>query len=340
MEAIYFGTFAPFHKGHAHMVIYGKRHYEHLHLVCSGSTNDRGDKANMPLFDRFRTLREIYNEDEIVTVYHVNEDNITPMPNGWKEWLDILASKIPDLKSKVFICSEEQYEKELVNRGYKVDLYHRNDVVVSATRIRENPYQNWDYINKYFKKFFTKKVLVYGTASTGKTTLTKDLASYFNTSFSLEYAREYELECNVLDEELDIRDLTNIGIGQFNQNKKHINSPACNKIFIADTDVMTTANYLHYYNKEDSHYSAVENIFSGLIEKQKWDLILFLQPDTQYVDDGFRDMAHSKQSVRDEFNDLFEANLKKHHLEYVKLSGDFYTKYKTSIELIEALIEQ
>jgi len=40
------------------------------------------------------------------------------------------------------------------------------------------------------KSFYTKKVLIYGSESCGKTVLTQDLARIFNTGFSLEYYKE------------------------------------------------------------------------------------------------------------------------------------------------------
>lgn len=340
MEAVYFGTFAPLHKGHMSMIIKAKRKYDHVHIVCSGYENDRGNIAGICHFDRYRTIREVYKTDELVTVHLLDETKIARYPNGWSDWLEILSSLVDGFEDKVFICSEEEYANELISRGYKVDVGDRSIVEISGTKIRNNPYQYWDLINKYFKKFFTKKVLIYGTASTGKTTLTKDLANYYNTSYSLEYAREYEITHNVLDEELDIRDLTNIGIGQFEQNKAHISSPACNKIFFADTDVMTTLNYLEQYNPNDHKYKAVESIFDGLIQRQEWDLILFLQPDIEYIDDGFRDMSHSNQQFRNDFNEVFRERLEKYNLDYVELVGNHEKKFSTAIKYCDLIIKK
>ncbi len=340
MQAIYFGTFAPLHRGHMSLAIYAKRKYDMVNIVCSGYTGDRGDLAGISPYERFRTIRQIFSGDDLVKVHRLDETNIPRYPNGWTYWLEIMESLVGSLDDKVFICAEQEYADELTRRGYNVDLCDRSILPVSGTMIRENPYENWEYLNKFFKKFFTKKVLIYGTASTGKTTLTRDLANYFNTSYSLEYAREYEEQYNVLDDELDIRDLTNIGIGQFNLNKKHIYSPACNKIFFADTDVMTTANYLYAYMKDDPSYHDVANIFNGLIEKQHWDLILFLQPDTKYMDDGFRDMSHADESARIAFNHVFKQTLDKHNLTYHELSGSFDEKFNQAVKLCAMLVNQ
>lgn len=338
MRAIYFGTFAPLHKGHSFLIINAKRKYGCVEIICSGYENDRGDLAGISLVDRYRTIREIFKDDELVQVHKLDETKIARYPDGWTEWLSEIKKLVGDFEGCVFICSEKEYQDELIKRGYHVDIGDRSVVPISGTEIRTNPYDNWDYINKYFKKFFTNRILIYGTASTGKTTLTKDLANYYNTSYSLEYAREYQEKYNVLDDELDIRDLTNIGIGQFNQNKAHIMSPACNKIFFADTDVMTTLNYLEYYNSEEEEYAAVSSIFNGLIAKQKWELILFLQPDTEYVNDGFRDMGHSDQEFRRKFNDIFRQKLLDNNLTYIELAGSFTDKFNAAVMCCDELL--
>lgn len=338
MKAIYFGTFAPLHKGHVSNIIYAKRKYEHVTVFVSGYTMDRGEKANMPLLDRYRVIREVFNKDELVTVEMINEDNIEKYPLGWDMWLDEIESKVYDINNCVFICGEKEYQEELEKRGYKVDFMDRSVIPISATKIRENPYLNWEYIHKKFRKFFVKKVLIYGTASTGKTTLTKDLANYYNTTYTVEYAREYEDKYNVLDDELDIRDLTNIGIGQFNKNKNKIGSTKTNKFFFADTDVMTTKVYLKEYSYDDANYMSVKNIFNGLIDKQKWDLILFLQPDTEYVNDGFRDMNHANEDRRYNMNKMFEKVLQDNNLKYLELTGNYMEKFNKAVIECDKLI--
>ena len=58
------------------------------------------------------------------------------------------------------------------------------DVFLFAGDIRSNILGNWHYILGAARPFFSKKVLIAGTESCGKTTLTKCLANLYNTSWS------------------------------------------------------------------------------------------------------------------------------------------------------------
>ncbi|WP_088825636.1 AAA family ATPase [Listeria goaensis] len=349
---IYFGTFAPCHIGHYELVIRAKRECEEgVVVVVSGYDGDRGGSSGMGLTDRFRAMRELFKDDEMVQVIKLDEKDIPAYisadVNGWEEWWallqTILAKELLTNSPRNYYVGEPEYQQELQKRVAREDVItflERKETGLSGTLCRENPVKYWDYIMKPFRKFYVKKVLIYGTASTGKTTLTRDLARHYATSFSLEYAREYEETYNVRDDELSFRDLLNIGIGQFENNKKHIHSPANNGVFIADTDTMTTLNYIQYYCTEEE----VENarvVFKHYIEKQEWDLIITLPPATRYVDDGFRDMSYSDDATRERMHQNFLNTLTEYNLsdKVAVLEGSFYEQYQAAIKLIDNLIK-
>ncbi|MEH7393369.1 AAA family ATPase [Bacillus sp. JJ1474] len=63
---------------------------------------------------------------------------------------------------------------------------------ISATNIREKGiFEYWDYIPDEVKTFFIKKVVILGTESCGKSTLTRNLALIYNTTYVKEYGRDY-----------------------------------------------------------------------------------------------------------------------------------------------------
>ncbi|MCB7127795.1 hypothetical protein LIZ53_16760, partial [Lachnoclostridium sp. 210928-DFI.6.3] len=85
----------------------------------------------------------------------------------------------------IFYVGEADYQAELNRRGFESSLEERQ-VGISATMIRENPSRYWKYMAQPFRRHFTKKVLIMGSASNGKTTLAKDLARYYDAPVSLE----------------------------------------------------------------------------------------------------------------------------------------------------------
>ena len=353
---VYFGTFAPCHVGHLEQIIRAKRENKNALVIVSGYDDDRGDKAGMSLTNRVKAMRELLKDDENVTVVTLDETNIPRYPAGWAPWLDLLKDKIQEqtvsldlpMESVTFYVGEEEYIEPL--DSYFTKAFAKSDVQItkvdrritgiSGTSIRENPILNWDFVTRPFRRFFVKNILVIGTASTGKTTLVRDLARRYSTSYSLEYSREYQTTRQVRDDELDIKDLHTIGIGQFELNRKHIHSPGTRKVFFADTDVMTTKLYTKLYApKED--YEKIAPVFDYYISLQTWALIIVLPPTTNYVDDGFRDMSMADEKARLDMHQMFLDEIKYQGLEdrMVVLKGEsFQEKYEEAHRLVDEIL--
>ena len=178
---------------------------------------------------------------------------------------------------------------------------------------RENPLTHWNYIAFPFRRHFTKKVLILGSASNGKTTLAKDLGLFFNAPVSLEYARKYQLENDVRDEELVPKDYFYLLLGQYDQTSKIIDGKYNNGLVIADTNSVVTKAYFDYYHPFASgvDVDAFEKLFESIVRKEDWDLIFFVEPTGDYVDDGFRDMSMSSDDIRQDFSSKLKLLLAK-----------------------------
>lgn len=353
---IYFGTFAPCHVGHLEQIIRAKRENAHALVIVSGYDGDRGDLAGMSLTNRVKAMRELLKDDTNVTVLTLDETNIPRYPDGWGPWLALLQEKIETaakendyaMESVTFYVGEEEYiqpldeyfKGEFKSSDVQITKVDRRITGISGTSIRENPILNWDFVTRPFRRFFVQNILIIGTASTGKTTLVRDLARRYSTSYSLEYSREYQTTRQVRDDELDIKDLHAIGIGQFELNRKHIHSPGTRKVFFADTDVMTTKLYTKLYALPED-YEKIAPVFDYYISLQTWALIIVLPPTTQYVDDGFRDMSMADQKARLDMHQMFLDEIKYQGLEdkMVVLKGDsFQEKYEEAHRLVDEIL--
>ena len=197
---IVFGTFAPMHVGHVDLITKAKRANDNVLVIVSGSNTqkDRGTRAGLSLNQRFRYVREVFYDDELVVVDKLDEAGMPAYPEGWVPWVnrvkELIAKNTDDPEKITFYVGEPEYVTEL-NRYYpqaQVELIERSIINISATEIRDNPMENWRFITKPFRRHFTRKVLVVGSASGGKTTLVKDLARTYNAPCTLESAREYQ----------------------------------------------------------------------------------------------------------------------------------------------------
>ena len=295
---VVFGTFAPLHNGHQAIIYKALMENDGVVLIVSGYKGDRGDVIGLPLEKRFRYLREAFNDELNLRIDLLDESDLSRYPEGWDDWTlkfnDIIQNNLKDSGSHQFkaYVGEPEYVDELKKRlphNFEINLQDRTLIPITATEIREHPLKHWNSINRIFRRHFTKKVLVAGSASTGKSTLVKRLARTFNAPFSEEYARLYEEQNNVTDAELKASDYAEFIMGQWNANYKEVISPSNNGLTIFDTDVMVTRAYAQLYLSTKDNQE-LESIFNLFINKQDFDLIFIIPPITEYVNDGFRNM--------------------------------------------------
>lgn len=304
---VFFGTLAPMHVGHQAEIYKATALNDGVVVIASGYTGDRGDQMGLPVEKRFRYLREAFSDESDIKIDYINEDNMPQMPDGWDEWTRTLVAtvkrNIVNQDAKItFYTGEPDYKVELEKRlpqtgQFKVSLMDRTVLKISATEIRKDPIANWDYINRVFRRHFTKKVTVMGSASTGKSTLVRRLARTSNSPFSEEYAREYQERSNVSDDELIVKDYIRLIQGQYDANSREINSPANNGLTIFDTDAMVTKVYADMW-LDEADRAQLQPLFDNTISEEQIDLILVIPPVTPYVDDGFRNMSTADEASR------------------------------------------
>lgn len=347
---IVFGTFAPLHQGHLDVIMRAKKECDGGCLVIvDGRDNDRGGKE-MPLKLRYRYVREFFADDDLVAVYAINETElgIEEYPNGWDKFIKAVE-RIFSLGadgSAVFYVSEKEYATHLNELGYEVVKLDRTENPISATMIRENPIKHWDKITYPFRRVFSTNILICGTASEGKTTLTMDLGKYFNVPYSHEYARDYMEESNVSEWELDGADYMAFLDGQYQMNKKLINSPSNQGVFFADSDSMTTRMYAEYYCKDpeldltEDEFKDIAVAADAITKKCRWDKIYLLCPHGVFVDDHTRYMAFSGEDERKELFEILCNNIKAsgNWDKVTILDGGYYNNFKKIVNDVREIM--
>ena len=366
---VVFGSFAPLHQGHLDLIYRAKKENDGgaIVIVC-GFDGDKGEPM-MPHSRRYRYVREFFADDDLVAVYGINDTEIgAPMyPNGWPKWLEefnriwaqatkpsweeIKTEKFSGAQcvepERVWYVGDHEYFLDLTQRNEKAILVDRvADNPICATMIRQNPVKHWDKITFPFKRLFSHNILICGTASEGKSTLTADLGKYFNAPYSHEYARDYMKESCVADWELDGADFMAFLDGQYRLNRSLINSPGNNGIFFADSDSMVTRMYAEYYAKDkacglsEKEFEQVASMADAITAKCRWDKIFLLAPKGVFVDDHERYMAHSGMSERQELFNILCENIKRsgNWDKVVILQEGYYENFMTIVRYVREVM--
>ena len=362
---VVFGSFAPLHQGHLDCIMRAKKENDGgaIVIVC-GFDGDKGGEM-MPLKRRYRYVREFFADDDLVAVYAIDDGEIgaKPYPDGWEQWLgefaNIWAKAVePDWDSSIFknpypkrhwYAGDPNYVSDLIERGEEATLLDRvADNPICATMIRQNPIKHWDKITFPFRRLFSHNVLICGTASEGKSTLTTDLGKYFNAPYSYEWARDYMRDSCVVDWELDGADYMAFLEGQYNLNKKMINSPGNHGIFFADSDSMVTRMYAEYYAKDETcaltqeEFERIAVMADEITRKSRWDKIFLLAPHGVFVDDHERYMAHSGMKERQELFEILCNNIKAsgNWDKVTILTGSYYDNFISIVNYVKEVMNR
>ena len=172
------------------------------------------------------------------------------------------------------------------------------------------------------------KVVIFGPESTGKTTLSRQLATHYKTLWVPEFAREYLQEkWNASKEICQKEDILPIAKGQI-QLKKKLGKKA-NKLLICDTDVLETKVY-----SEQFYNGFFPAELDEIIKDNEYDLYLLTYIDTPWIADDLRDRPNERKKM---FT-AFENALLLHKKNYILLEGKKETRLKKAITTINQLI--
>ena len=173
-----------------------------------------------------------------------------------------------------------------------------------------------------------KKIVLYGPESTGKTTLSIELAKHYKTNWVPEYAREY-LQ-TIWDNEKRIcepKDMLPIAIGQMKlENELAIKSKS---LLICDTNLFETMVYSKYY-----YGGNCDPLLEKYALKNDYDLYLLTDIDIPWEKDDLRD----KPNEREESFEIFKNELIQRNLPFEVINGTRIERLKKAINCINKII--
>ena len=334
---MYGGNFDPPHIGHFKCIIKAASACEKLYVVLSWAKG----RESVPMELRYRWLLNSFKHMPNIQILPIEDYAVSKeeynKSDYWEQGAKAIKDKIGAPIDAVFCGSDYKGRNrfEPLYSESRIVYFDRSELPISSTQIRSNPLKYWDYIPQIERGFYTKKILVVGSESTGKTTLVKNLALTYNTNYVEEVGR---LTCEYAggEEYMVKEDL----IENLLKQKIHTDE-ACkssNRLLFIDTDAITTLFYIRLLMDNESErnsYTSLEQLAKSINSLNHWDLVLFIEPVNTFIQDGTRN--DEIRNNREKYSEELKSLLCKNKVNFERLSGDYNSIYDSATEIISSL---
>lgn len=152
-----------------------------------------------------------------------------------------------------------------------------------------------------------KKIAVVGPESTGKSTITQQLAQHYHTLWVPEYARYY---CAALKEPCNLQDETNMFHGQVAL-EESILAIAQKQLIFCDTTFLTVKIW------SDEVFGETPEVVLKALPQYHYDLYLLMDIDLPWQEDPLRDFPHK----REHFMQIWHTELTALNANYTVIGG-------------------
>ena len=329
---IYGGSFNPLHMGHVSCIIQGANMCKTLYVIVCDATK----RNEIDIRIKYRWIYQLTK--------HIGNVKIIVLPDNCESknayTTDIAIADSKFIKKHIgqpidVVFFGNDYSDDgfwhICYPNAQKHIFERNDI--SSTELRKNIYAHWEWLPNIVKPYFVKKVLLIGGESTGKSTLAINLANYYNTNYVDEAGRDISLRSGT-DTLMLQEDFTEILLQQkLNQMKA---AESSNKILFVDTDALTTQFYLNFF--DDGQAQKNIELSKAIDALNDFDLILFLEPDVPFVQDGGR--SETIHAERIKYSNQIKSILGEHNRKYVCISGGYQERFMQAIEAIDKIINQ
>jgi HTH-type transcriptional repressor of NAD biosynthesis genes len=319
-KGLVLGKFMPLHTGHLALIDFAAGQCEELFiLLCytnnepvSGSIREEWLKTATTNHSNCSVVKFLYNE-AVLPNTSVSSKEVSQL------WSRAINTILPDID--VIFSSElyGDYVASFLGIRHIVFDIERKAQPISASAILTNPLLNWNFIDVAARPYFVKKIVLLGTESTGKSTLTEKLATYFNAAYVPEMARE------ILEKTEDCKPEHLVQIAALHATTILSKLKEANRLLFIDTDINITRSYSKYLFNETLHTE------HWIEDANKADLYIFLEPDCEFVQDGTRlpDEERHKLSL------FHKEQLKQAGIPYFSINGNWEERMEKSCALVK-----
>ena len=170
-----------------------------------------------------------------------------------------------------------------------------------------------------------KKIVILGPESTGKSTLTTQLSSYFKVASVPEYAREY---LNALNRQYRYDDLLEIARGQLRNEAKIVENHPDNKVVFLDTD-LTVIKLWSCLKFGECHPWIEEQIV-----KHSYDHYLLTYPDLDWTEDQLRENPEDRHEI---FR-MYETEMLERKLPFTIIKGLGDDRFQRALDIVDSVL--
>ena len=315
------GKFMPPHLGHLYLLDFALNYVDELTIVVE---TQRGQPVPGEL--RYRWVCEMYPRANVVHLTDENPQDPSEHPDFWNIWKASLTRILPHRPDFVFASEDYGWKlSEVLGATFVPVDIARGSVPVSGTAIRNEPLKHWTFIPRVVRPYFVKRVCVFGPESTGKSTLTTDLARRFATVAVPEYARTHlEAQGGIIS----AADIPKIARGQMaTEDALALNA---DRVLFCDTDLLLTSIWSRWL------YGSCPEWIESEAECRRYDLYLVTDVDVPWVGDSVRYLPEERRS----FLERCVGELERLGRRYVMVSGDWETRLRAATKAVEELLKE
>jgi NadR type nicotinamide-nucleotide adenylyltransferase len=176
------------------------------------------------------------------------------------------------------------------------------------------------------KTTMTRRIVITGPESTGKSTLCQMLAEHYNTAWVPEYAREHLLKYGIT---YTYNDLLTIAKAQLALEDEIIASRKRGLIFI-DTNMYVMKVWCEFV------FGRCHQWILDRIAERKYSLYLLCNIDLPWIEDELREYPEIEPRKR-LFN-IYKDNLINQHVPWKIVSGNYDDRFKSAVDAVNRLL--